>query len=85
MFIFGIKHSEAITHKTPFKKEGIKTMKKLKCKKEYGVWYYKKIAPNCYNGLDAPIYELYDENLNLEITCGCYDEMKLYVSTGGLY
>ena len=37
-------------------------MKKLRCKKEFGVWYYKKIVPSCYDDLDAPIYELYDEN-----------------------
>lgn len=60
-------------------------MKKVRCKKEFGVWYYKKIVPNDYNDLDAPIYELYDEDGYFEIACGCYDEMKYYIETGNLY
>ena len=30
--------------------------KKLKCKKEFGLWFYKKVDGG---DLDAPIYELY--------------------------
>ncbi|WP_407453550.1 hypothetical protein [Methanobrevibacter sp.] len=60
-------------------------MKKLRCRKEFGVWYYEKVMPSCYNDLDAPIYELYDENQNFVITCGCYDEMKYYIETGNVY
>lgn len=59
-------------------------MKKLKCKKEFGVWYYEKISPNCYNDLDAPIYELYDENQKLVNEFGSYGDMKYYVETGEL-
>lgn len=57
-------------------------MKKLKIKKEYGVWYYKKIEATIYNDLDAPIYELYDENQKLVNEFGSYGDMKYYAETG---
>lgn len=57
-------------------------MKKVKCKKQYGVWYYEKIMPNVYNDLDAPIYELYNEKKEFVVTCGCYYEMIYYIETG---
>lgn len=57
-------------------------MKKLRCKKELGTWYYKKIVPTVYNDLDAPIYELYNSDQEFEGSFGCYDEMKFYLETG---
>jgi hypothetical protein len=53
-------------------------MKKLKCKKEYGEWFYRKITD--YD-LDAPIYELYDHNKVLVDNFGSYGDMKYYAET----
>lgn len=53
-------------------------MKKLKCKKEYGEWFYKKITD--YD-LDAPIYELYDHNKVWVDNFGSYGDMKYYAET----
>lgn len=55
-------------------------MKKVRCKKELGVWYYKKIEDE-YE-LDAPIYELYDSEQNFISTFGSYGDMKYYIETG---
>lgn len=57
-------------------------MNKVKCKKEFGIWYYNKITPSIDNDLDAPIYELYDENKNLVNEFGSYGDMKYYIETG---
>jgi hypothetical protein len=57
-------------------------MKQVKCKKQFGVWYYEKINPNDYNDLDAPIYELYDDKKRFVNTFGCYNDMKYYIETG---
>ena len=53
--------------------------KKLKCKKEFGLWFYKKVDGG---DLDAPIYELYTEDKKFECTFGCYVDMKYYLETG---
>lgn len=60
-------------------------MKRLKCKKEFGVWFYEKIPANDLNGLDAPIYSLYDTGGNFENNFGSYGDMKLFVETGVIY
>lgn len=57
-------------------------MKRLRCKSDYGVWYYKKVMPNDYNDLDEPIYEMYDENQKFVGTAGSYYEMFYYVMYG---
>lgn len=57
-------------------------MKRLKCKKAYGLWQYEKIED--YD-LDAPIYELYDEHGAFVSSFGSYGDMKYYVETGGAY
>jgi hypothetical protein len=57
-------------------------LQKLKCKKEFGVWFYKKIKPDCYNDLDGPIYELYDVNGKFVDEFGCYGDMKYFIETG---
>jgi hypothetical protein len=54
-------------------------MKKLRCKKEYGVWLYKKVVDA---DLDAPIYELYNQNEMWVDDFGSYGDMKHYVETG---
>ncbi len=57
-------------------------MKKVRVKKQYGVWFYKKIMPNYTNDLDAPIWELYDEDENFEATFGSYGDMVYFIETG---
>lgn len=57
-------------------------MTKLKCKKALGVWYYRKETPTAMNGLDAPIYSLYDDEWNFKMNFGSYGDMKYYVETG---
>ena len=53
--------------------------KKVRCKKEFGIWFYKKVEGG---ELDAPIYELYKENGQFENTFGGYSDMKYYIETG---
>lgn len=53
--------------------------KKLRCKKELGTWFYKKVEGG---DLDAPIYELYDANNKFECTFDCYADIKYYLETG---
>ena len=79
------KHDEAITSATPERGKDMNELKKLRCKKEFGIWYYRKLIPSYYNDLDSPIYELYDEKQNLVMEFGCYDEMKYYLETGHTY
>lgn len=55
---------------------------KLKCKKQFGVWYYQKITPDSISDLDAPIYNLYDGNGDFVAEFGSYGDMKYYVETG---
>lgn len=57
-------------------------LKKVKCKKEFGVWYYTIIKPNIYNDLDGPIYNLYDINGKNVNEFGCYGDMKYFIETG---
>lgn len=57
-------------------------MKRLRCKSYLGIWYYNKIMPNDYNDLDAPIYELYDQDKNFVGNAGSYGEMFYYVQYG---
>ena len=54
-------------------------LKKVRCKKEFGTWFYKKIDGG---ELDAPIYELYKENGEFKNTFGSYGDMKYYIETG---
>lgn len=60
-------------------------MKKLRCKKEFGIWYYEKTAADDYNDLDGAIYTLYNESGEYVNTFGCYGDMKLYAETGIIY
>lgn len=54
-------------------------MKKVKCKKEYGTWYYTKLEDF---DLDGPIYVLFDEEHERVTNFGCYSDMKYYIETG---
>ena len=54
-------------------------MKKVRCRKEFGTWFYKKIE---HYDLDAPIYELYREDGTFDNTFGSYNDMKYYIETG---
>lgn len=60
---------------------GTKTteIKKLRCKKQYGEWYY-----NIESGgdLDGPIYHLYNSDLERVNTFAYYGDMKYYLETG---
>lgn len=60
-------------------------MKRLKCKKWCGVYYYNKIEADDINGLDAPIYELYEvyngEKYFVD-NFGSYGDMKYFVEHG---
>ena len=53
--------------------------KKVRCKKEFGSWFYKKVIGG---DLDAPIYELYTDDKKYENTFGSYSDMKYYIETG---
>lgn len=57
-------------------------VKRLKCKKEFGVWYYSKITPAKNQELDAPIFELYNSNMVFQNTFGCFGDMKYFIETG---
>lgn len=59
-------------------------MKKLRCKKQFGVWYYIKEEPEKYGTciLDGTIYHLYNEEKQYEECFGSYNDMKHYVETG---
>ena len=57
----------------------ISGLKKLRCKKEYGVWYYEKEQ---LWDLDFPTWALYNANGEHQYNFGCYDDMKYYVETG---
>ncbi len=57
-------------------------LKQLRIAKKYGVWYYRKITPDDYNDLDAPIWELFNSNQENVGTFGCYSDMIYYIHTG---
>lgn len=58
--------------------------KKLKCKKQFGNWFYKIEYPEKYGCccIDGNIYHLYNENKQEEQEFGSYGDMKYYVETG---
>lgn len=57
-------------------------MKKLRCKKNLGVWYYIKETPTDYNDLDAAVYELYNDKKEYIATFAYYADMFYYLETG---
>ena len=52
--------------------------KKLRCKKEYGEWYYTS-SKEWNDGWVTMIYTLYDNNKNFVNEFWGYSEMKEYV------
>ena len=59
----------------------ITNLKKLRCKKQYGTWYYEKTYDE--GDKDFPLYYLYDEQGNeVNITFPYYQGMKDYIETG---
>ena len=54
-------------------------MKKLKCKKQYGNWFYEIIR---YDDVEFPIYVLQKEDKTDGGEFGSYGDMKHYVETG---
>ena len=57
-------------------------LKKLRCKKQYGVWFYRVEFPTWQNSLDAPIYKLYNAEREHVADFAYYGDMKIYVATG---
>lgn len=59
-------------------------MKKLRCKKEYGTWFYEIEKPEKYGTsvLSFPIYILHKEDGTDGGEFGTYGDMKYYVETG---
>lgn len=57
-------------------------LKRVKCKGIYGKWFYRKVKPNDYNGLEKSIYELYDGYGEYECSFNTYKEMMYFVVTG---
>lgn len=57
-------------------------LKKLRCKKKFGTWFYRVIFPTWQNTLDAPIYELYDADKKHVADFAYYGDMKIYIETG---
>ena len=69
---------------TPRREEHImdnKMLKHLKCKKEYGEWYYT-VEPANGNDLVFPIYSLYNAEGEWVEDFGFYGDMKYYIETG---
>lgn len=62
----------------------VNEMKKLRIKKEYGLWYYEKICPSWENDLDAPIYYLYDSEMELIASFGTYYQMAAAIKYGDI-
>lgn len=56
--------------------------KKLRCRKELGVWYYTVEKASTYNDLDADVYTLYDANKKFVSNFAYYNDMKYYIETG---
>ena len=54
-------------------------LKKLRCNKSLGEWYYRKVSDE---DLDAPVFELYDSNQEFVMTFGFYSDMVYYITTG---
>ena len=56
--------------------------KKLRCKKQFGTWFYKVLSPTWQNCLDAPVYELYDADKKHVADFAFYGDMKIFIETG---
>ena len=54
-------------------------MTKVRCKKELGTWFYKKITGG---DLDAPVYELYTDTMDYVAEFGSYGDMKYFIEYG---
>lgn len=54
-------------------------IKKLRVKKEYGVWYYEK-----YKEIDVDwdLYNLFNDKMEYVGTFGIYNDMKYFIETG---
>lgn len=57
-------------------------MKKLRCKKEFGIWYYKKVMPSMYDDLDGAIYSLFNDKFEYIGDFAYYNDMKHYIEFG---
>lgn len=83
IFIFLNKHpAPEATKAYQIKQMEVFKMKRLKCKKEFGVWHYETITPAQDPELEAPTYELYDSNMVFQNTFGSYGDMIYFVKTG---
>lgn len=57
-------------------------LKRLRVKKQYGVWYYKKITPAWWDDVDGVIWELYDADGKFINNFPFFADMKIYVEDG---
>ena len=55
------------------------TFKKVRVKKGFGVWYYRKIDKTIDQFVDEPYYELYDENKSLVFTAPYFWCIKYWI------
>ena len=64
--------------------EKITEFKRVKCKKQFGVWYYKIEKAERFGvaRLDGDLYHLYNEKKEYENTFGSYEDMKYYIEYG---
>ena len=58
-------------------------MKKLKCKKQFGNWFYKIIKAEKYGScvIDFNIYELYNDKQEIINVFSSYRDLKYFVET----
>lgn len=58
-------------------------MKKLKCKKQFGTWYYKIIKAEKYGtcAIEFDTYELYNSKQEFVNVFGSYGDLKYFIET----
>ena len=59
-------------------------MKKLKCKKQFRIWYYKIIKAEKYGtyAIEFNTYELYNSKQEFVNVFGSYGDLKYFIETG---
>ena len=62
----------------------ITEFKRVKCKKQLGVWYYKIEKAERFGvaRLDGDLYHLYNDKKEYENTFGSYGDMKYFIEYG---
>ena len=60
----------------------MENFKRLRCKRIYGIWFYRIIKPTYDNNLDANIIEAFRVDKKDGGEFGSYGDLKYYVETG---